>query len=200
MAARMKDLKPPSAEFLDSTPLFLAFMGIMEAARAKGEQLPPIDRVMFSTMPKPGEVCVNMVRVLGVDGTDAASMSRGELEARQMVLPLIHFLQKYVPGFEDAVLVELDYQLRLRETRRIVGEYTLTADDVLGAWRFDDGICKGAYYIDIHDPDGSGCTAHLVPRAYDIPYRCLLPQRGVRPSEIDVAWLRRVLADQGAIV
>jgi hypothetical protein len=65
----------------------------------------------------------------------------------------------------------------VRETRRIVGDYRLTAQDVLGARKFDDVIARGAYPVDIHNPKGSGTLLKRVPpgAAYDLPLRCLLP-------------------------
>jgi len=65
----------------------------------------------------------------------------------------------------------------VRETRRIVGDYRLTAEDVLEARRFDDVVARGAYPVDIHNPKGSGTVLKRLPpgAAYDIPLRCLLP-------------------------
>ena len=37
----------------------------------------------------------------------------------------------YVPGFEESYVVQSGVQVGVRETRRIIGEYQLTADDVL---------------------------------------------------------------------
>jgi hypothetical protein len=67
----------------------------------------------------------------------------------------------------------------VRETRRILGEYQLTVDDVLSARKFDDAIARGAYPVDIHNPTGAGTVLKRLPpgEAYDIPLRCLLPQR-----------------------
>ena len=66
----------------------------------------------------------------------------------------------------------------MRETRRILGDYQLTADDVLAARKFDDAIARGAYPIDIHNPTGTGTVLKRLPpgEAYDIPMRCLLPR------------------------
>jgi hypothetical protein len=66
----------------------------------------------------------------------------------------------------------------VRETRRIIGDYQLTADDVLAARKFDDAIARGAYPIDIHNPTGTGTVLKRLPpgEAYDIPMRCLLPR------------------------
>ena len=74
----------------------------------------------------------------------------------------------------------------MRETRRIVGDYQLTADDVLSARKFDDAIARGAYPVDIHNPAGTGTILKRLPpgEAYDIPLRCLMPQN---PQGLGVA-------------
>jgi hypothetical protein len=89
------------------------------------------------------------------------------------------FLRRYVPGFESAYVVQSGVQIGVRETRRILGEYQLTADDVLQARKWPDAIARGTYPIDIHDPTGKGTVMRRLPagEAYDIPLRCLLPLR-----------------------
>ncbi len=69
-------------------------------------------------------------------------------------------------------------QVGVRETRRIVGGYQLTAEDVFSAQRFDDVIAHCTYPIDIHNPVGAGTILYQVPEgeAYDIPLRCLIPE------------------------
>lgn len=70
----------------------------------------------------------------------------------------------------------------MRETRRILGEYQLNVEDVLGARKFDDAIARGAYPVDIHNPKGTGTLLKRLPpgEAYDIPLRCLLPKNTER--------------------
>ncbi len=75
----------------------------------------------------------------------------------------------------------------VRESRRIVGEYTLTADDVLSGADFPDAVARGAYPLDIHDVGkdvevmnrkvrGKSETMVVLQRSYAIPYRSLLPR------------------------
>jgi hypothetical protein len=64
----------------------------------------------------------------------------------------------------------------VRESRRILGKYVLSADDVVAGTRFPDAIAKCGAPIDIHAPAGSGLQLRNVERAYDIPYRVMLPQ------------------------
>jgi hypothetical protein len=83
-----------------------------------------------------------------------------------------------LPGFEDAYLSQVAPMAGVRETRRIVGEYTLTAGDCATARKFPDAIARCNYPLDIHDPDRPGGTYRqpLAPgQWYEIPYRCLLP-------------------------
>jgi hypothetical protein len=66
----------------------------------------------------------------------------------------------------------------VRESRRIRGRYALTADDVVQARKFADGVARSNYPIDIHSPTGAGTDIRGVAEGdyYEIPYRCLLPQ------------------------
>jgi hypothetical protein len=66
----------------------------------------------------------------------------------------------------------------VRETRRVIGDYRLTAEDVLKARKFEDGIAHSAYPVDIHNPEGTETTLKRLPpgESYDIPLRALLPR------------------------
>ena len=64
-----------------------------------------------------------------------------------------------------------------RESRVIVGRYVLTAEDIIACRRFGDAIAVAGYPVDIHHAKGGDCTMHFCDDSYDIPYRCLLPER-----------------------
>jgi hypothetical protein len=89
------------------------------------------------------------------------------------------FLRKYVPGFDRSYVVQSGVTIGVRETRRITGEYRLSADDILGARKWDDVVARGTYPLDIHNPQGKGTLLMRLPpgESYDIPLRCLVPQR-----------------------
>jgi len=91
-----------------------------------------------------------------VDGLSPADLTRVEVEGRRLILKGLEFLRRNMPGFESAFLLDTATQPGVRETRRIVGEYTLTKVDVLEARRFEDAV---------------------VSSIFDIPLRCLVPQR-----------------------
>lgn len=137
----------------------------------------PRELVSFFISPYPDEVTVNMTRVTSVDPLDPVDLTRAEVEARMQVMQLLQFFRERVPGFENARIAATGTQVGIRESRRIEGRYTLTADDVLHARQFPDAVARSAYPIDIHNPSGSGTTTHRPPpgSSYEIPYRCMVP-------------------------
>ncbi len=146
-------------------------------ARADGIVDIPREVVSFFISPYPDEVTVNMTRVVDVDPLDPDDLTRAEVEARLQVMQLLEFFRRRVPGFNNARLAATGTQIGIRESRRIVGRYTLTRDDVLQGRQFDDAVARSAYPIDMHNPSGSGTTTMRLPpgAAYEIPYRCLVP-------------------------
>ncbi|MBV8432870.1 MAG: FAD-dependent oxidoreductase [Candidatus Eremiobacteraeota bacterium] len=150
---------------------------LWEAARKDGLVDIPRELVSFFISPYPDEVTVNMTRVVDIDPLDPADLTRAEVEARLQAMQLLDFFRARVPGFAQARIAATGTQVGIRESRRIVGRYTLTKDDVLAGRRFDDAVACSAYPIDIHNPSGTGTTTHrLQPgETYDIPYRCLVP-------------------------
>jgi len=73
-------------------------------------------------------------------------------------------------------LANIAHRVGVRETRRIAGQYTLTADDILGERRFEDAIALGCGPMDVHDPSGSGIALSMPPAPFEIPMRCLVPK------------------------
>ena len=154
---------------------------VRRATEAGELDLPREDMLFFAT-PHEREVSVNSTRVTRVLGADVWDLSYAEWCSRRQMRQIAAFLRRYVPGFEDSYVVQSGVQVGVRETRRVLGDYQLDADDVLGARKFDDAIARGAYPVDIHNPKGSGTLLKRLPpgEAYDIPLRCLLPKNTER--------------------
>jgi hypothetical protein len=154
---------------------------VRRATEAGELDLPREDMLFFAT-PHEREVSVNSTRVTRVLGVDVWDLSYAEWCSRRQMRQIAAFLRRYVPGFEQSYVVQSGVQVGVRETRRIVGEYQLDADDVLSARKFDDAIARGSYPLDIHNPKGSGTLLKRLPpgEAYDIPLRCLLPRDAPR--------------------
>ncbi len=150
---------------------------LWDEARRSGEVTVPRELVSFFATPYDDEVTVNMTRVVNIDPLDPDDLTRAEVESRLQAMQLLEFFRLRVPGFGNARIAATGTQVGIRESRRIVGRYTLTRDDVLQARRFDDAVARSAYPIDVHNPSGSGtATQRLAPGAsYEIPYRTLVP-------------------------
>lgn len=131
-------------------------------------------------MPKPDEWCVNTSRIIGVDSTDNESLSNAEIVGRQQAQHILHFLQKYVPGCENARIKSTASYIGIRESRHIQGDYRLTADDLLDSKVPEDSILLAANSVDVHGRFGPTSNEYVPIKGdyYGIPYRSLLP-RGV---------------------
>lgn len=173
---RMKPGKKVTPQMVERTSLFLILPQALQEAEARGDYVPRIDRVMFTTIPNSDDVLVNMLRGYEVDGTRSESITDAVIQLRRDLPKLVTFFRKYVPGFERAYAVEAEPDVLLRETRRIVGEYVLNRGDVLEGRRFGDSIALCGYYIDVHNPADPGSACVLSGTTYGIPYRSLLPQ------------------------
>ena len=108
-----------------------------------------------------------------ISGIDAAQLSAAEVQARLQVYEDFARKQAEHPELADARLVETPPLLGVRQTRFVEGEYKLTAEDALSGRRFEDVVAISscpviAYY---------GYRRYLEHEGFDIPYRCLLPQK-----------------------
>jgi hypothetical protein len=151
---------------------------LYDHAKAEGRVDCPRENVLLFLTTREGEVHFNQTRITHADGTSSEDLTRAEIEGRRQAWQFLEFLRSDVPGFEDAEIQVSGPQVGMRETRRVIGDYLLTEEDVLTARKFPDCIARGSYDIDIHNPEGSGTVIkRLKPgESYDIPYRCLTPK------------------------
>ena len=169
------DAIPPEQIGRNRHFLGIGMTDITALAREQGEWNIPRRRVAFISTMRDDEVAVNMTRVPDVDAVDSLSLSAAELTARGQINQVVGLLRKYVPGFERARLNASSSKIGIRETRRIIGDYVLTGEDVLEGRRFADEVLLAGYFVDIHHPDREGCTNIKPKGAYGIPYGCLVP-------------------------
>ncbi len=154
------------------------FAKLVKQAREAGELTVPRKGVGLYRTLTPGVWRINTTRVHRLDGTSAADLTKGEIEARRQVQELLAFFRKWLPGFARCTLLDTAAMIGVRETRRITGMHTLTLDDLATGRDFDDVIAFAGYPVDIHSPtgDGGGADGELkTANVYQIPYRCLVP-------------------------
>lgn len=154
------------------------FLKGWKAARDRGEVDVPRDQVLFFETPVSGVVIVNTSRISGLDATDPFQLSRAESLGRRQCVQIFNFLRRHAVGFENAVRMDTSAKIGVRESRHIVGRYTITADDITEAHPFQDTIALGGYPIDVHAVTTTTTdTVHLKPNTiYHIPLRSLLPE------------------------
>lgn len=131
---------------------------------------------ILALTPIPGtcDVSLNVTRVK-FDHENALEASRGMVEARRQIRPVIRFIRSRVPGFENAYLSGIAPAVGVRDARRILGKYMLTIQDLEQMTEFEDRVAWGCYPMDVHDPVTNTVVWKMLPGVYYIPYRCLLP-------------------------
>ncbi|MBI5724077.1 MAG: FAD-dependent oxidoreductase [Planctomycetes bacterium] len=144
-----------------------------------GKDNPPLVNTNLSctSIGPSGMIYINAIRIPG-NTLDAFDLSRAEAEGRRRVENYVAWLKARVAGFENCYLVKTACHIGVRESRRVVGDYTLTGQDFDRCAKFDDGIACCSYPVDIHQQEqGKVRIEHLPPgEYYQIPYRCLTPK------------------------
>jgi hypothetical protein len=117
-----------------------------------------------------------------VDATDVESLSEAIGSMRDYTVRTANYFREFVPGYEDSYLLQVADIVGVRETRRVMGDYVLTGQDVLDARHFDDAIGYCGATVDVHDVEGgkklTRMSAIREGKSYQVPYGILLP-RGV---------------------
>ncbi|MFC7585622.1 FAD-dependent oxidoreductase [Nonomuraea antimicrobica] len=153
---------------------------LMREAAASGEfALPRTEGSAHRTV-LPGVVHTNMTRVSDVNPLDPWELSEAEREGRRQVREYVRFLRARVPGYARAYLLGVSTRIGVRESRRLVGRYVLTRDDVLSGRRFPDEIAQCGAPIEDHAAGAATIWRYVGGEpsglTYGVPYRSLLPQ------------------------
>lgn len=147
--------------------------------RSEGKITNPRENLLIFNTVSENILHFNSTRIVGLDPTDVAELTKAEIMAREQVFEIVAFLRDNFPSaFKDAVILSTGMRIGVRESRKIVCKYTLTKEDIIGCCRFDDSIALCNYDIDIHSPDGTGTSHYYFKDGeyYSIPYRSLLPK------------------------
>ncbi|MFO8078949.1 MAG: FAD-dependent oxidoreductase [Armatimonadota bacterium] len=174
---------------------------VRELREQAGPQLPPgwfdpvqreEDMPMTSTWPAGPESKAIKLKVIGHDSGDTVGMTELEIHARRRMWEVLDYYQRGFRGHQTPRAssprnARADHwwfdhcspMIGLRETRRVAGDYVLTVDDVRAGRAFDDGVARGAFYLDGMRPDDEKRTYFLekheqVVPPYHIPLRSLI--------------------------
>ena len=156
----------------------------MDEAEAAGTHKFPRKRPIVRPQRHPIEWRANMSQLANpdgtpVDGTDVWQLSYGEVTGRKQVRDAFEFIRDVTPGFERSYIVDIAPQVGIRETRRIVGAYQLSQDDILDCADFADSIGVNGWPVEAHV---TGDVNIVFPRGDNprgfnqLPFRMIMPQ------------------------
>ncbi|MBE5783652.1 MAG: FAD-dependent oxidoreductase [Clostridiales bacterium] len=87
---------------------------------------------------------------------DTHDLTRMYFEGREQCNFLAKFIKENIDGFQNSWLSQTGALMGVRESRRIVGEYKLTASDIAHGRKFDDVVAISTHGYDIHNYEGPG--------------------------------------------
>lgn len=158
---------------------------LMEEAERAGTHKFPRKKPIVRPQRNPLEWRANLTQLSNpdgsaIDGTDVDQLTRGELQGRRQVFDAFAFIRDNTPGFGNSYIVDIAPQIGIRETRRIIGRYRLTEDDVRDCADFPDTIGVNGWPVEAHV---AGTVEFRWPRGENprgfnqLPFRMLLPQK-----------------------
>lgn len=159
-----------------------SLLDIFQSAIAEGEMTPEIARYIqgFSMPGKPNTLSFNNPQMPNLGNIeDPKVFSEYVSYGRNMQHQLLAFFNRRVPGFEEAFISQEANMLGVRESNRVMGKYIMTGNDYATRRKFEDGVARGDWYIDIHSDDlevedESFKMKYDRGEYYEIPYRSLV--------------------------
>lgn len=164
------------------------------AYEAAGKQIPfkvpyliPVPNTHFGV--------VQFTHMYEYDPLDASAITAATMEGRQQLIDAFEYLTTYDEDFSDLELITSSSVLGVRESRRIVGEYTVSADDILSGARFDDAVAYVTFGADLHTKSNKAQHCFAV-KPYHIPMRALIPKdyRGIVVAGRCISGTREAMA------
>ena len=123
-----------------------------------------------------------------VDPLDHADLTRGIQEGRKYIWDFVELLSKCVPDQRDAYVQMTPISIGIRSGRRILGVERVTEQDVWQLRKYEDGIARASWDVDIYNPheyQGWSVARHtpeyqrhidklVKGEYYDIRYGCIV--------------------------
>jgi hypothetical protein len=109
-------------------------------------------------------------RIAG-DGTDAEVLTKAEVDARLKLWDDVQAIRK--KSGESIYLSQTATAIGVRETRRIIGDYTVTEKDAIEGIHFPDVVAISSNPM----PEYHGQRYFFKHEGFDIPYRALVPKK-----------------------
>ncbi len=130
----------------------------------------------FDRTTVPGVISVNNggCAELSMDAAKTGDLTALERLGIQIAVDFVDFVRgKNIPGMGKAVLMRTGSFVAIRDTRRLIGEYVLTEEDIMNGTEFEDRIARKYGYMDAVGFKGG----EAIKQGASYPYRSLLPKR-----------------------
>lgn len=157
--------------------------GVWKEAQDNGDMEPFQDGIMgwWFTPTRPDQLGINFTHIHSKDCTNMEDLTYATIEGRRQAYQCVDVYRKYIPGMENCWMSHTGAIVGTRESRRIMGEYVITEQDLMEQKDFEDSIGYGSFFIDIHNCTGAGMDGETwhPPHGfkYQIPYRALVPKK-----------------------
>ena len=109
-----------------------------------------------------------------VDYLDNRDVARAECRLREDAFRLADVLKRHAPQFKNAYITQVATAIGVRESRRIVGEHTITAEEYLSAQAYPDAVTRSCHPIDVHRAGGAKQDVQFLEKPAYIPYRAMV--------------------------
>jgi len=132
----------------------------------------------------------NYACAYGIDPTDVRDLSRGEMECRGYIMDLFAYLKENYEELRNLEIASIAPEIGFRDSRRIIGRYHLSIEDMEANRQFEDVIAVYPRFYDMLAPDGNmggdgklegrGYNGHIYEavvgnRSFQIPYSTMVP-------------------------
>lgn len=158
------------------------YLDLCKKASLNGELPETVNIVRLYRCSAPDERMVNATQVNKLNPLLPCEYSKAQIALRKQMAQVVAFLKNNVEGFENISIKDSSDIVGVRESRRVMGQYLLTAEDLLESKTFEDVIVHNACFsIDIHNPNGAGQAESdkrpVRVKRYDIPYGAIVPKK-----------------------
>lgn len=153
---------------------------VAEAIETGNYYLPRSHPFIFRA-PNGNQAIMNATSIVAKDGrtlypTKTKDLTEAEFLGRQQVREYERFVQDYIPGFEKSYLMDTASQIGIRQSRTIIGEYTLKNNDVVEAVKSETAIVRSAWPIEVHLGSNGVKIINLDENYYEIPFETMIPK------------------------
>lgn len=147
----------------------------LEAAYNKAGKEIPFKMPFLIPVPNASFGVIQFTHMYGYNPLSASDITKATIEGRKQMFVAFEALTKYDEEFKDLELISSANVLGVRESRRIIGDYIITREDLLNGTQFEDAVANVTFNVDMHTEENNGQMCYKV-NPYQIPFRAMTPR------------------------